>query len=132
MAMIFADESDAISFARENNLKISEGRYIDCGYEVEFEEEIRVNSRAIYDCKRNWEEQQPYWGVFTIISNGSYMYKRDVEAVAKRYGIPKSRVQDTTFNVYEAQLMSKKKAEDLAFYLTRNGRYYWQPIRLKR
>jgi len=125
--MIFADERDALAYARENNLRIYNSAYTDSGFEVDF----GAGRVQIERYQKEWEEEQPYWGIYTVISNGSRMFKSDVDTIAKKLRIPKSKVRDTTFNVYEAQLMSKRQAEQKAYYLTRNGRYLWQAVRLK-
>lgn len=125
--MTFASEEDALMFAQANNLKIAEGMYTHEGYEVEF-----IGWRLDMDrYQKEWEEEQPYWGICARVSNGALMYKADVDAIAKRYNVSKKSIKDVTFNANEAKLMSKKEAERKAYFLTRNGHYLWEPIRLK-
>lgn len=125
--MLFIHEGDALEYCRLHNVRMIHGEYTDFGYEAIFDTGTATRKQLQID----WESEQPYWGIGAVVSNGSTMYKSDVAAIAKALGVPKKTVKDVTFNVHEAKLMTKKQAEQKAYYLTRNGKYLWKAIRLK-
>lgn len=125
--MTFDSDREAYSYASQNGLVIDHGEITEAGFDVTFRGDRESRMEAV----KEYEDSKPYWGIYTVISNGREMYKRDVDAVAKRAGTPKKNIRDTTFNRYEALLMGKKQAENKAYYLTRNGHCHWKVKRLK-
>lgn len=125
--MLFISEGDALEYSKLHNMRMLHGEYTDYGYEVIFDAGHVTRNKMQAD----WDNEQPYWGVYTVTVNGVLMYKSDVAAIAKLLDVPKKQVKDVTFNLHEAKLWNKKQAEQKAYYLTRNGSYLWRAVRLK-